>query len=242
MSWSRIRCPSERKPRRRATSSVHFCWMTSKYVVEDFERALIFDMSSALIVAIAGPLDIASRCRLAIRTPSGPEKRREAVGLLETADSWALQNELNLRRKDLRSLSPPSKAQIVGGRPRLPRAPSQVVRASGPWSPMLERIKIEINLLLFLCILHAMSRMGGEVEIGVTPSPVIASHSGKEETATVRPGGSHFRCDLEALRGIAIALVLLYHFEVPLFSGGFVGVDVFFVLSGYLVTDRKSVV
>lgn len=45
-----------------------------------------------------------------------------------------------------------------------------------------------------------------------------------------------FRPDLEGLRGIGILLVVAYHVGVPGFSGGYVGVDVFFVLSGYLIT------
>lgn len=40
------------------------------------------------------------------------------------------------------------------------------------------------------------------------------------------------------LRAIAVIAVVLFHFEVPGFSGGFVGVDIFFVISGYLITGQ----
>lgn len=47
---------------------------------------------------------------------------------------------------------------------------------------------------------------------------------------------SGFRYDINALRAIAVIVVLFFHFNVPFFSGGFSGVDIFYVISGYLMT------
>src|ERR1700712_5735442 len=61
--------------------------------------------------------------------------------------------------------------------------------------------------------------------------PIVTSTA--MPTAPSRKGG--YRPDIDALRAIAIVIVVAFHAGVPGFAGGFVGVDVFFVISGFVI-------
>src|ERR687897_977248 len=63
-----------------------------------------------------------------------------------------------------------------------------------------------------------------------------AASEGSPAEANLKPPKEGFRPDVEGLRAVAVGVVLLYHAGVPFAPGGYVGVDVFFVISGYLIT------
>jgi peptidoglycan/LPS O-acetylase OafA/YrhL len=67
-----------------------------------------------------------------------------------------------------------------------------------------------------------------EASVGRRPDAARAS--------AMKEAGARFRPDIEGMRAIAIVSVLLCHAGVPFLAGGYVGVDVFFVISGFLIT------
>ena len=61
-----------------------------------------------------------------------------------------------------------------------------------------------------------------------------------EQPSTAGATRKGFRADIQGLRALAVLLVILYHSRVPGVSAGYVGVDVFFVISGFLITTQLA--
>lgn len=58
-----------------------------------------------------------------------------------------------------------------------------------------------------------------------------------ETSRYVESEKQHFRPDIQGLRALAVILVIIAHAKVPHFAGGYIGVDVFFVISGFVITE-----
>lgn len=71
--------------------------------------------------------------------------------------------------------------------------------------------------------------------MGEDRQPLVSTNVSANPYAE-RGAGEEFNKGIEALRGVSIALVVLFHFGVNGFSNGYLGVDVFFIISGFLIT------
>src|SRR6201996_6274246 len=60
----------------------------------------------------------------------------------------------------------------------------------------------------------------------------------QEQQEPGKPTGRGFRPDIQGLRALAVGMVVIYHLYPSLLTGGFAGVDVFFVISGFLITGH----
>ena len=64
---------------------------------------------------------------------------------------------------------------------------------------------------------------------------IVTGHSRTDGTR----GESKIRPEIQALRALAVALVVVFHLWPSALPGGFVGVDVFFAISGFLITGSR---
>ena len=75
-------------------------------------------------------------------------------------------------------------------------------------------------------------------------APTRTTHAGRQDkAATAVDAGadrvrSGYQSEIQGLRAVAVLLVVLFHLWPSLFPGGYIGVDVFFVISGYLITGH----
>src|SRR3981081_2577742 len=73
------------------------------------------------------------------------------------------------------------------------------------------------------------------------PPAAIAVPEADMGPAPGRSRAPAYRPDIDGLRALAVIAVILFHSRIPGFDGGYVGVDVFFVISGYLITQCLEV-
>ena len=91
----------------------------------------------------------------------------------------------------------------------------------------------------FVCC-RKLAAMGGVMAENLldedSPRAIAPDSEYAKDEAGTAPGDRAFRRDVEGLRAVAILTVILYHAHVPPFTGGYIGIDVFFVISGFVIT------
>jgi peptidoglycan/LPS O-acetylase OafA/YrhL len=78
--------------------------------------------------------------------------------------------------------------------------------------------------------------VGASVQVSESIATGSAAHAGTRTSASQDERALRYRPDIDGLRALAILPILLLHCGVTKLRGGFVGVDIFFVISGFLIT------
>ena len=90
----------------------------------------------------------------------------------------------------------------------------------------------------WLCALHneRMEASRGVADMSSPSTSLAVDQAVRRGVEPVLTASTKLRADIQAMRGIAIILVMLHHAHFPYLPGGFLGVDIFFVISGFLMT------
>jgi peptidoglycan/LPS O-acetylase OafA/YrhL len=81
-------------------------------------------------------------------------------------------------------------------------------------------------------------RPGQRIEAQIAREKAMEKAVAASKATGTSANGDAFRLDINALRAVSVIAVVGYHFQISGFAGGFVGVDIFLVITGYLMTGK----